>query len=399
MNSFPGSPTALLQRLVSINSVNATISGRPDAEAELVEYLSRLASERGWIAKRFDIPGGGANLLMHLPVIKGLPWLLFDSHLDTVGVEGMPNPFHPEIRESRLYGRGACDTKGTGAAMIWALHEYMSDTTRPNNIALLFSSDEENGKTGARHFATHTLPSLGIQFSGAIIGEPTDLKPVLAHNGYVRWKIETRGIACHSSAPEKGISSIRHMIRVIDAIETKYITTLPSKLHSLTGAAQCSINVIRGGSQVNIIPDHCEIEIDRRLIPGESAGAVLHDVEMILEKLRTEIPFLDVQQKSVRSDPPLAPKNVDPFFHHIRRCLEAEGLSSEAAGAPYTTNASTYAEAGIPSVVIGPGDIAQAHTTDEYLSLVELEKGIALYKSLMNNPLGCASPSRLIEVN
>lgn len=385
MNTFPDSPLTLLQRLIAIDSVNAAISGRPDAEAELVEYLTRLASVRGWIARRFAIPGGSTNLLIHPPPIKGLPWLLFDSHLDTVGVAGMANPFQAEFRNGRIYGRGACDTKGTGAAMLWALHEHLSATTRPNNIALLFSSDEEIGKTGARHFATQTLPSLGLPFFGAVVGEPTGLKPVLAHNGYLRWTIETRGIACHSSAPEKGISAIRHMTRVMDVIETEYIAALPARQHSLTGSAQCSINVIRGGSQINIIPDRCEIEVDRRLIPGESAGTALNEIERLLEKLRAEIPSLTVQQKNMKSDPPLSSRNVDPFFHHVRRCLEAEDLSSEAVGAPYTTNASTYAEAGIPSIVIGPGDIAQAHTTDEYLSIAELEKGIALYESLMSN--------------
>ena len=262
----------LLQAMVAVDTVNGHISGRPRAEEALSHLLEEQAGAMGFQTRRLPVRDAGFNLLVRHDGGGGRPWLLFESHLDTVSVSAMTiEPFAGRISEGRIYGRGTCDTKGSGAAMLWALGQYAACGACPNNVALLFTLDEEIGKTGIRAFVDD-LPSLGPRPFGAIVGEPTEMLPVTAHNGLVRWSLRTKGIAAHSADPSKGRSAIRLMCDVISEIEEKYIAGLAAT-HPLTGKAQCSINVIRGGTQINIIPEACEIQVDRRVASsGSSPG-------------------------------------------------------------------------------------------------------------------------------
>src|SRR5690606_18481237 len=131
-------------------------------------------------------------------------------------------------------GRGSCDTKGTGAAMLWALREYARGGDQAFNIALLFTVDEEMRMTGVQSFIANNLPTLGWDVRGVIVGEPTELRPIVAHNGSVRWRLITRGRAAHSSNPQAGESAISKMVKVVDRLEAEYIANL-SASHPLIG--------------------------------------------------------------------------------------------------------------------------------------------------------------------
>ena len=163
----------LLQAMVGFDTVNSAISGRPDAELALSVYLEAQTEAMGLDTRRLPVTGEGFNLLVSHQVDARAPWLLFESHLDTVSVDGMTvDPFGGRIADGRMYGRGTCDTKGTGAAMLWALSRY-SRGTGPNNVAILFTLDEEVGKTGVRTFVASQLPDLDWRPAGVIVGEPT----------------------------------------------------------------------------------------------------------------------------------------------------------------------------------------------------------------------------------
>ncbi len=376
----------LLAAMVRIDTVNGHISGRSAAEAELAAYLEQVAAASGLSAARLPLGGDGANLLVSLQVRREAPWLLFESHLDTVAVAGMTiDPFAARVADGRLYGRGACDTKGSGAAMLWALRQYAAAAARPNNVAIVYTVDEEIGKAGVRAFAGGQLAQLGWRPAGVIVGEPTQLQPVVAHNGIVRWKIHTRGRAAHSGDPARGKSAISMMVRVVDRLEQEYVPSLRAS-HPLTGKAQCSINVIHGGTQVNVIPAHCEIEVDRRLVPGEDPAEVLPAVESLLAQLRRQHPDLVVEQGPPFIDPPLDPAGGEQFTAGVVAALETAGLRAVPTGMFYGTDASQFAELGIPAVVLGPGNIEQAHTLDEWLELEQLERGVTAYRALMQAP-------------
>ncbi len=364
---------ALLAAMVSFNTVNASVSGDLRTEVKLAEYLEDLAETYGFQTRCLEVPGRSHNLLVTWTATPGAPWLMFDSHLDTVTTEGMTvEPFAATVRDGRLYGRGACDTKGTGAAMLWALREYARDDRQPNNVALLFTIDEEFGMSGVRSFIARDYVTLGFTPRGAIIGEPTLLRPIVAHNGAVRWRIATHGVAAHSSDPSRGVSAIRKMVDVIAALERDYIPALTAR-HPLTGKAQCSINIIHGGQQINIVPDHCAIDLDRRIVPGERPDDVLPAVQELLDRLAAADPALEATQAPLMACPALAPAADQSFTAVVQRALGAMGLPADPSGGPFATDGGDMARAGIPVVIIGPGDIAQAHTKDEWIDLAQLE--------------------------
>jgi acetylornithine deacetylase len=407
--AVPDSVDELLQRMVQFDTVNVAISGREQPERELAHWLNEVAQawaiETRWLAwtltesKRSEIGGdplrAADQLLLTVRAGGGdaasASWLLFDSHLDTVAVEGMTiDPFAGRIEGDRLLGRGACDTKGTGAAMLWALKQYAASGDRPNNIALLFSTDEEFAMTGIASFIEHHIPSLGFRPAGVIVGEPTMTRPVIAHNGVVRWKVVTTGIAAHSAASYLGRSAIRMMHRVITAIEDDYIARLSAD-NFLTGGAVCTITTIHGGTQVNIVPDRCVIEIDRRLAPGETAEGATAALQRVLEAVRGTDADMRIALEMFRDAPPLNPQASVAFLPIVQRVLEAHGMPGTAIGAPFATHAGDLAAAGLPALVFGPGEPYPAHTKDEYVSLKDIRKGAEVYLSLMRASLGQGS--------
>lgn len=374
---------ALLADMVGFDTVNSRISGRPDAEAELARYLEAVAKAAGLESRQLPIGGESFNLLVTHRVAADAPWLLCESHLDTVSVAGMTvEPFRATVSDGRITGRGACDTKGTGAAMLWALRQYAAGRDGSTNVALAYTVDEEIGKAGVRALTGPHLEALGWRPVGAVIGEPTLLRPVVAHNGIARWKIRTQGVAAHSGDPSRGRSAISMMLRVVDLIEQRYAPSLTCR-HPLTGKAQCSVNVIRGGTQVNVIPAQCEIEVDRRVVPGEDPVTVVPAVERLLEELRREHPEIAVQQEEPFLDPPLDPAGGESFAADVGRVLGGLGLSGKPTGVFYGTDASQFSAIGVPAVVLGPGSIDQAHTKDEWLDLEQLHRGVEVYLALM----------------
>ena len=320
-------------------------------------------------------------------------WLLLESHLDTVAVEGMTiPPFDPGTEADRIWGRGSCDTKASGACMLWALHEAVQAGALANSTALLFSVDEEVGKSGIHAFAQEQLPLLDWRPALALVGEPTLLAPVIAHNGAVRWKLQVRGIPAHSSNPARGRSAISDMLAVVAELEENYIPAL-SASHPLTGSAQCSINQIHGGRQANMIPDFCEIVIDRRLVPGEDPQSILPAVEVHLDRVRARRPGLQLAVADVLYDPPLNPAASNALSSFLAPALQEVGAAQQPVGMPYGTDAANLAEVGIPSVVIGPGDIAQAHTVDEWIAVEQVHRAHQFLARVLRTPLQPARSS------
>ncbi|HEX7010378.1 MAG TPA: M20/M25/M40 family metallo-hydrolase, partial [Phycisphaeraceae bacterium] len=370
----------LLRLMVRHDTVNSAFSRRPAPEAALSEALERLACAWGFATRRLPVPGHCHNLLILHEVNPDRPWLMFDSHLDTVDIQHMTiDPLGGQVRQGRLWGRGACDTKGTGAAMLWALRRYAQSSDQPQNIALLLSVDEEHGMAGIRRFFQHDYPRLGFQARGLIVGEPTELHPVIAHNGLVRWKVITHGKSAHSSVPHEGRSAIAMMMRAMAALESQYIAKLQAQ-HPLTGQAVCSVNVIAGGTAVNVIPARCQVEIDRRLIPGEDPESVMPAAAAVLESLRRDDPAFHFEQELMVQHPPLSDQRNGTFLATVKAALADLGLPTLHLGAPFCTHAGYADEAGLPAIVLGPGSAAPAHQASEWIDLDQLHRGVELYE-------------------
>lgn len=363
-------PARLLRELIRRPSVNPAFlpAGDPRAgEARAADFLAELGRAAGLRVARQPVAPGRANLLLTLPV-TGRPRqrVLLAPHLDTVGAT--PSQLRPVQRRGRLHGRGACDTKGSVAAMFCALAAVARASRRPAQTEIVLAAlvDEEDAQRGSR-----ALVASGFTADLAIVGEPTVLRAVTAHKGSLWLRLETRGRAAHGARPELGRNAVRAMARIVTLLETEYAAALRARPHPLLGPATVNVGVIAGGAQPNIVPDHCEIHVDRRTLPGESPAGVLRELRALLRlhNCRATITSL----KPV----PCPPLETDPDLPLVRRFLDVLGQRGPA-GADYFCDAAVLSAGGIPSVVFGPGDIAQAHTADEWIALDQLTRATAL---------------------
>jgi acetylornithine deacetylase len=244
------------------------------------------------------------------------------------------------------------------------------------NVVLSCTCDEEATQLGVLELvklwnqaAPH--PILGSRPIAAIVAEPTGLDIITAHRGATRWKIRTNGRACHSSDPSQGTNAIYRMMPVVAALE-EYAAGLGSRRrpHPLCGPATLSVGVIHGGQAVNIVPDRCEIEIDRRTIPGENPLQAMREVN---DFLRSRAGDSFEALPSWIAAPPLPDGENDAVAQSLLATVQSHCGPRQLRGVAYGTNASTIAAVGVPSIVFGPGSIAQAHTIDEWLPIDELE--------------------------
>ncbi|MFN8518629.1 MAG: M20/M25/M40 family metallo-hydrolase [Chloroflexota bacterium] len=381
---------ALLGAMIEVDSVNRHISGRAAAEAGMVDLMERVAGRSGLVTTRLPVPGEADNLLVTAPVLAEGPWLLLESHVDTVGTAGMVVPPHLATQTpGRIHGRGACDAKASAAAMLVALASHaraMVPGSSGVNGALLLTVDEEIARAGIRRFLGTHLGTLTWRPAAVVSGEPTRLRMVVAHDGLVRVVIRTRGVAAHSSDPARGRSAISAMLPIIRSLEEEVFPAITAS-HPLTGLAVGSVNVIRGGEQVNIIPAACEIHVDRRTVPGESGRAVMAELAALLDRMRSADPTLEVELADPVIHDSLDPDTNAAWAPIVGATLARLGHDAEGIGVPYGTDASEFGAAGIPAVVLGPGDIAQAHAADEWVETDQLAQAVTVYRELLAGPL------------
>ena len=367
---FPLAET--LAELVRLPSVNPM--GRTDLPAEILyesrvtAYLEERLRELGAAPRRQVVRPGRDNLIAVYDPPTPPPFtVVFECHQDTVPVDGMiVEPFGAKVEGGKLFGRGACDVKAGATVMLAAfarlIRERPADSAR---VILAYTVDEEHTFLGVQELVK------GLTADYAIVAEPTLLNIVRAHKGVVRWIVETPGRACHSSRPENGVNAIYRMGRIVGAIE-EYANLLQSRPpDSLLGPLTVSVGRIAGGVSVNTVPDVCRIDVDRRLIPGEDAAEAGRDLENYL-KSSPAIDFPFALREAHEPCSPLSPELSGELVDRLGRAIDAVVGRHEVQVVPFGTDASTIARAGIPAVVFGPGDIAQAHTKDEWIELSQL---------------------------
>lgn len=369
---------ATLQNLVRINSVNASYAGGP-GEAALAAFIESFFAAHGIPTERqTTVLPGRDNVLARLPGRNRSRSLILEAHMDTVSIAGMSiPPFEPVIRDGRLYGRGACDTKAGLAAMMHTLVELkQAGITPPCDVLLAAVVDEEFSYRGVVRLCEN------LQADAAIVAEPTELRAVIASKGVLRWTIEVQGKAAHSSKPHLGVNAIQHMRRVLETLE-KDDARLATLTHPLVGQATCNVGVIRGGVQVNFVPDTCSIELDRRLLPGETAESALADYQKLLES----IPGVSARNlhPPLLVDEALDTPDSATVARVASQTLAAMGLNPELCGVPYGSDASKLSRAGVPSIVFGPGNIDQAHAADEWVETDQVLKALDFYRQLVLN--------------
>ncbi len=372
--------SALVSRLadlVAINSVNASLPGGPGEQA-MADYVAQTARTMGAEVELYEVEPGRPNLLAR--VDRGRPrTLMFECHLDTVGLAPMPDALNPRVEGGRLYGRGSADPKGSLAAMLSVLESAAADPAFPVNVWLAGSMDEEITMRGSRALAERR-PAV----DAVIVGEPTNLQPIVAHKGVLRWRVRTTGVAAHSATPERGRNAIFDMQTVIGALRAGIEPGLARSSHPRLGPATWSVGVIAGGEAVNVVPDACQIDCDRRLLPGEAPDVILAELDRALDQLREADAGLRVERGAPYVHvPPMETGTDEPVVRATVQALTKAGRDPTLAAVAYATDASMLASiGGLPAVVLGPGDIAQAHTNDEWIELAELEAAVGVYRGI-----------------
>lgn len=354
-----------LRRFLAVPSVNPAYTGRSDiaGEARMADALADALRELGGEVRVEPVEPGRPNVLARFappgPVRRRIA---LAPHLDTVGVDGMTvAPFSGETRGGRLYGRGACDTKGPMAAAVAALARWTRSPARKDSTTeWIFAglADEEDGQRGCL-----ALCRSGFRADFAVALEPTGLKAVHGLKGKLRAVIELKGRAGHGADPGAGINAIYRAAPAVAGLE-RLAARLSEHRHALLGPVTLNLGTIAGGQGFNIVPDHCEVGLEVRGHPDFGSDRILRDLD---DLLAAEAP---TATRRVLMDG--APMLTDPANPLVAALAGAgDGLTV----APWFSDANRLSESGIPSVAFGPGSIAQAHTADEYIALEELERG------------------------
>lgn len=352
-------------------------------EGRLTDFLESYLAELGIRCWRQPVEPGRDNLLARIdgpvPPEQGGPLLLASVHQDTVPVEGMTiDPFAARIDQGRLFGRGACDVKGGMAALLGAVARLLQRRESMRcSLLLAFTVNEECGFTGVKALSGMLAGGGGSvsprRPDAAVVLEPTQLQVVTAHKGVVRWRCHTRGRAAHSAEPAAGVNAIYRMAAVLSLIEQyqSELARLPADGEHL-GHPTVSVGTICGGTSVNTVPASCTIEIDRRLIPGEQPATARQAlVEYVSERLGGR--WQAEHESPYMQGLPLSNDQNGPWAEHLLGVVRQVQPAAGFHAVPYATDAGFIAAAGIPTVVFGPGSIAQAHTADEWIALEQLE--------------------------
>ncbi|MGM0493212.1 MAG: M20 family metallopeptidase [Armatimonadota bacterium] len=369
--------TDLLAAMVSLPSVNP--SGTPpqgphEGEQRMTHFVHNWLAERGIDCHLQRVEPGRENVIARVNGREETP-IVFESHMDTVSVDGMTiPPFEPRIEDGRMYGRGACDTKSSLAAMMVALARVAAGDPPSRTVVLAAVVDEEYLHGGIARFLQDSGP-----VAAAVIGEPTGLRVVVAHKGALRVRVITRGVSAHSSNPDAGENAIYRMARVVQELESLAERLRGREAHPLVGKPTLSVGTIEGGSAVNVVPELCTIMVDRRLIPGETPDGAFDEIAATLDGLLGP----DDEMLPTLKDCAVETDMDSEVVRASREAVRAAGVDDEPIGVAYCTDGCDLAEREVPLVVLGPGDIAQAHTADEWIELAQVEAAVNIYERMM----------------
>lgn len=358
-------------RCASVNTFGAPSDvGAEAAMADLFEaQLRSLGLEIG----ARDLVDGRRNVWGTLKGTGAGPTVLLAGHMDTVGVDGYVDPFEPTVKDGKIYGRGSCDMKAGLAAYLEVVrHLQRTETVLTGDLIIAGVIDEEHAMAGSRDFGLN-----GPAVDCAIVAEPTLLQISTAHKGQMLTTIRTKGLAAHSSMPGKGRNAVYHMGAVLGALQGYADALSHRDPDPICGVPSFSVGVIRGGDNACSVPDFCEIDVDRRIIPGETSRDVMQELHDVMATAKTSAPDLEYEIGTPFLDlPPLDTKSDALVAKSVMAACQAVIGQVEVSAFPGSTDAPNF---GCPTVICGPGDLAQCHSLDEYVAIDQIEDAVRIY--------------------
>lgn len=359
-----------LQEIVRIDSRNPGLEADAPGEWELAHHVAGLLKGFGWPAEVHDLGEPRANVVARWQGTGEGQSLMINVHLDTVGTKGMKKPFGGDMREGKVFGRGAQDVKG-GVAAALAVAKLIAEkqVELQGDLVLAFVADEEHESLGTEALVRE------VTTDAAIVLEPSELDVCIAHRGFGVFRLQTRGRAAHGGASDLGIDANLHMGHVLVALDGLRKKWEKSMLHPMLGSATLHVPRLSGGRQLFMYADLCALDLECRTIPGQSRESVLAELESILEDLRQRVPDF---RGTVEVLQWRAPYSIDPKSPLVQTVLAAaagvRGKSAELIAHPWWEDSAILGEAGIEALVIGPtGD--GLHTDEEWVdadSVVQL---------------------------
>jgi len=364
-----------LTDLVRIDSINPMLVPGAPGEAAAARYIAGELTAAGLETTTCELGPGRANVV---GIRKGMGAgraLMFNGHTDTVGVDGMQEPFAATVRDGRLYGRGACDMKGGLAAMLAAVKALADSGARlEGDVILAAVADEEYGSIGTEALLQRHRPA------AAIVAEPTDLDICIAHKGFCVFEIETRGRAAHGARYMDGIDANLHMGRVLAELDRHARQLLERDPHPLLGPPSLLVPLVAGGSHQFVYADTCRASVERRTLPGETADQVAGGLEAILERCSAGDPTFRASVKAVMSrDAYEIPRDREIVRVVADSAERVLGRRPAFIGHHWWEDAALIAASGAETVIIGPKG-GGLHTHEEWVeiaSVVDLARVLA----------------------
>ena len=369
---------------LTIQLVQTPTENPPGNEKVAAKFLKPLLSKMGFKIKTIISPERRWNLVAEKRWGRGGRTLIFNGHLDVVPA-GSPSqwkypPFQGKLYRGRIYGRGSSDMKSGIASFLHALSMMERSRVPLHQSAVilhLVSDEESHGHQGMGWLAQRE----GIQGNAVLVGEPTDLQPVIAQKGALWLRILTLGKSAHGSKPHLGVNAVEKMMKLIERLNLIRL----EKEHPLLGKPTLSIGTIQGGTKVNVVPDRCEIEVDRRLLPGERKEEVLGEIKEVLDSFRSEDPSFQYRMEEIDS---AEPSEVDPEEEIVKTGMEA--IQSVMGKKPILRGFSGFTDSRfytnqfhIPTLIFGPGGVDQSHTTDESVEVEALVHAAHIFATIL----------------
>jgi acetylornithine deacetylase len=383
-----GDAVALTRELVRIDSRNPSLVARAPGEAAVARTLSEILREWGFRVELQEAAPGRPNVVARVGT-AGSRSLMFNGHLDVVGIEGMTHPaWGDDTRDnSRIYGRGSSDMK-SGVAAMCAAAARAADSGLAGEIIVAAVVDEEYESAGTR-----TIVERGIRADAAIVTEPTQLAIMPAHLGFVWIDITTHGRAAHGSRWDLGVDAIRHAGLVLAEIDRLDGEELPRRGHPLLGRPSVHASLIDGGTGMSTYPDRCTVRIERRTIPGETPDNVRRELEDACARVAARRPSFRAEVAVTFSQAPSDVAVDAPIVRALGDAIRGQGETVRVEGMTAWTDAALLNTAGIPAICFGPGDIRLAHAAEEYVKIDEIERATEILSRLATQWCGGRKPA------
>lgn len=363
-------PVEATRALVRTPSVNPRIEDGGAGEEAVAKLAAGWLVDWGYDATAQEVAPGRFNVVARrgrgATGNGGAPSLLLNGHLDTVGVAEMDAPFSGDVREGRVWGRGAADMK-SGVACILSVAAELAKEEFPGELIVALTADEEHASLGMQ-----AVVESGLRADAAVVCEPTSLAVMPAHKGFLWIEAVTKGRAAHGSRPDEGVDAIVRTGHLLVALEEEARRLRLETNHPLLGPASLHAGTIKGGSAPSVYPGRCELVVERRTLPGESRETVAAEFEAVLSSARKRCPGLDVRMETGLYRAGTEAPADSPVVEELRKACVRHGLPGEARGMSAWVDACFLNQAGIPAVCFGPGSIAQAHTNDEWVAVSEI---------------------------